>query len=76
VCEAGAALEHTGCIRMHACRSVCVRLGVAVEQTQVSLNTALCLHSNVQGAFEHIVQSKKYIYIFLKKRNLQTQHTN
>jgi hypothetical protein len=75
VCEAGAALEHTGCIRMHVCKSVCVRLGVAVEQTQVSLYAALCLRSNVQGAFEHIVQSKKYIYFF-KKRNLQTQHTN
>jgi hypothetical protein len=75
VCEAGAALEHTGCIRMHACKSVCVRLGVAVEQMQVSLNTALCLRSNVQGAFEHIVQSKKYIYIYKKKKGIYKHNT-
>jgi hypothetical protein len=56
VCEVGSAFECTGYVRTHACRSVCVRWGAALEQTQVSSNAGPCLRSNVQGTFERIVQ--------------------
>jgi hypothetical protein len=38
VCEVGSAFERIGCVRTHACKSVCVMWGTAFEQMQVSSN--------------------------------------
>jgi hypothetical protein len=48
------AIDRTGYVRLHACRSVCVRWGSALQQTQVSSNTGSCLRSNVHGTFERM----------------------